>query len=201
MTASEQSLQYDGGNVHTLPPQVNDQQEAAKAEPKERVYYADWVRGMAITLVIFVHCLVNSADAANVQFDEQPTVKQKEDGIIKCLVQIGIPMFFYISGIGATFFDTEKNNYAIFIGGKVLRIIIPFIVGIFVFLIPRLYFGQTYEDFTRVDGEVQPNYWEYMKAILPTVYLKLSWLWYLPALFIDFLICYPLLRWSIRRSK
>ena len=40
-----------------------------------------------------------------------------------------------------------------------------------------------------------------MKAILPTVYLKLSWLWYLPALFIDFLICYPLLRWSIRRSK
>lgn len=40
-----------------------------------------------------------------------------------------------------------------------------------------------------------------MKATLPTVYLKLSWLWYLPALFIDFLICYPLLRWTIRRSK
>jgi len=26
-------------------------------------------------------------------------------------------------------------------------------------------------------------------------------LWYLPALFIDFMICYPLLRWSVRRSK
>ena len=40
-----------------------------------------------------------------------------------------------------------------------------------------------------------------MKAALPTIYLKLSWLWYLPALFIDFIICYPLLRWTVRRSK
>lgn len=40
-----------------------------------------------------------------------------------------------------------------------------------------------------------------MKKTLPGIHLKLSWLWYLPALFIDFMICYPLLRWSIRRSK
>jgi hypothetical protein len=40
-----------------------------------------------------------------------------------------------------------------------------------------------------------------MKASLPTIYNKLSWLWYLPALFMDFMICYPLLRWSIRRSR
>jgi hypothetical protein len=110
-------------------------------------------------------------------------------------------MFFYISGIGASFYDTEKNHYGVFIGGKVLRILVPFVIAIFVFLIPRLYFGQQYEDYTRVDGEIQSNYWEYMKGTLPTIYLKLSWLWYLPALFIDFVICYPLLRWSVRRSK
>jgi hypothetical protein len=40
-----------------------------------------------------------------------------------------------------------------------------------------------------------------MKGTLPTIYLKLSWLWYLPALFIDLIICYPLLRWTIRRSR
>lgn len=110
-------------------------------------------------------------------------------------------MFFYISGIGASFYDTEKNNYFVFIGGKILRILVPFVIAIFVFLIPRLYFGQQYEDYTRVDGEIQNNYWEFMKGTLPTIYLKLSWLWYLPALFIDFVICYPLLRWSVRRSK
>ena len=51
-------------------------------------------------------------------------------------------MFFYISGIGSTFFNTEKNHYGIFVGGKVLRLLVPFVIGIFVFLIPRLYFGQ-----------------------------------------------------------
>jgi len=51
-------------------------------------------------------------------------------------------MFFYISGIGATFFYTEKNHFGIFVGGKILRLLVPFVVAIFVFLIPRLYFGQ-----------------------------------------------------------
>ena len=40
-----------------------------------------------------------------------------------------------------------------------------------------------------------------MKKILPTIPTKLSWLWYLPALFIDVMLTYPLLRWSIRRSR
>jgi len=152
--------------------------------------------------VIFIHCLVNAADAADINYDKNMVVKQKEDGIIKSLVQIGIPMFFYISGIASTFFDTEDKHYGIFVGSKALRILVPFIIAIFIFLIPRLYFGQTYEDYTRVDGqEITTNYWDFMKGTLPTIYLKLSWLWYLPALFIDLIICYPLLRWTIRRSR
>ena len=112
-------------------------------------------------------------------------------------------MFFYISGIGSTFFRTEDKNFAIFVGEKVLRLLVPFIIGIFVFLIPRLYFGQTYEDWTRpnADGTMDSNYWSFMEKTLPTIHLNLSWLWYLPALFIDFILTYPLLRWSIRRSK
>lgn len=110
-------------------------------------------------------------------------------------------MFFYLSGLGATFFRTEDKNFGIFVGEKFVRLLVPFIIGIFVFLIPRLYFGQTYEDFTRPDDEIENNYWDFTRKTLPTIHLKLSWLWYLPALFIDFMICYPLLRWSIRRSK
>ena len=52
-----------------------------------------------------------------------------------------IPMFFYISGIGSTFFNTERKNYFIFIGEKMLRLLLPFVIGIFVFLMPRLYLG------------------------------------------------------------
>jgi hypothetical protein len=40
-----------------------------------------------------------------------------------------------------------------------------------------------------------------MQKTLPTIHIKLSWLWYLPALFIDCVLTYPLLRWTVRRSK
>jgi len=93
-------------------------------------------------LVIFVHCLVNSADASGFDPDADPGTQQKKDGIIKCLVQIGIPMFFYISGMGATFFNTEGKGFGIFVYGKTTRLLIPFVLAIFIFLIPRLYFGQ-----------------------------------------------------------
>lgn len=156
---------------------------------------------MSIFLVIFVHCLVNSFDASGLDPEDVPTIQQKKDGIIKSLVQIGIPMFFYISGIGATFFKTEDKNFGIFVGDKMLRLLVPFVVAIFVFLIPRLYFGQQYEDFTRPDDVIENDYWAFMQKTLPTVHLKLSWLWYLPALFIDCMLTYPLLRWTIRRSK
>jgi len=66
-------------------------------------------------------------------------------------------MFFYISGIGSTFFNTEKKNYFIFIGEKILRLLLPFIIGIFVFLMPRLYLGQPYEKFCRPDEEEMEN--------------------------------------------
>ena len=168
---------------------------------KYRVYYADWIRAMAIFLVIFVHCLVNSFDASGIDAEDVPLIQQKKDGIIKSLVQIGIPMFFYVSGIGATFFRTEDKNYGIFVGDKVLRLLVPFVVAIFVFLIPRLYFGQQYEDFTRPNDQIENNYMDFMQKTLPTIHLKLSWLWYLPALFIDCILTYPLLRWTIRRSK
>jgi hypothetical protein len=66
---------------------------------------------------------------------------------------------------------------------------------------PRLYFGQTYEDFTRPDDVIENDYGTFILKTLPTVYMKLSWLWYLPALFIDFLLTYPLLRFTIRRAR
>lgn len=111
-------------------------------------------------------------------------------------------MFFYISGMGATFFNTEGKGFFLFTWGKILRLLIPFVIAIFVFLIPRLYFGQPYEDWCRPDGEhIESDYWTFNKLILPSIFSKLSWLWYLPALFMDCMLTYPLLAWSIRRSQ
>ena len=81
-------------------------------------------------------------------------------------------MFFYISGMGTTFFNTEKKGFFIFCKSKVLRILVPFVISVFVFLIPRLYFGQDYENWTRPKGKTGPiekNFFVYAKFILPNI--------------------------------
>lgn len=67
---------YDGGageNIHTLQ-RAPEEEEQPKEVKKERVYYADWIRAMAIFLVIFVHCLVNSFDASDLDAEDVPTI-------------------------------------------------------------------------------------------------------------------------------
>ena len=70
-------------------------------------------------------------------------------------------MFFYISGMASTFFNSEGKGFGMFVGDKVLRLLVPFVLAIFIFLIPRLYFGQEYEDFTRPDGVTEPDYFKF----------------------------------------
>lgn len=82
-----------------------------------------------------------------------------------------------------------------------MRLGLPFVAALFLFLVPRLYFGQQYEDWCRPDGVQEDDYWEFQRKTLPTILSKLSWLWYLPALFIDTILTYPLLAWTIRRSR
>ena len=45
------------------------------------------------------------------------------------------------------------------------------------------------------------NFFIYWWKILPTVWEKLSWLWFLLALYINSLINYPLICWSSRRHQ
>ena len=58
-------------------------------------------------------------------------------------------MFFYVSGMVATYFDTEKKNFNTFAKNKAFKLLVPFLAAIFIYLFPRLYLGQSFEDFTR----------------------------------------------------
>ena len=43
------------------------------------------------------------------------------------------------------------------------------------------------------------DFFKYYIGMLPQFAFKLNWLWFLPALFIDSVISYPLLKWTQRR--
>lgn len=119
------------------------------------------------------------------------------------LLQIGIPMFFYISGFSITFFNTEKKTFKQYFCDKFQRLIIPLVVGVLFILVPRLYLIQDFDDFSWInqDGPEYNFLIFYAKIIAGKFILKISWLWFLLALFCDSIIAYPLLCWTQRRSK
>lgn len=157
------------------------------------MYYADWMRVISVHSVIFVHCLLNAADTTEMY--EKDGLEKKE-GICKTMAQIGMPMFFYISGMSSTFFNAEKHGYLSFVKGKINRLVFPLVLAILTLLVPRLYFSQEFEPWTRVDDKIENNFVVYLVKVVPSLPSKLSWLWFLVVLFIVMLLNYPLMAWS-----
>lgn len=117
------------------------------------MYYADWLRAISIHFVIMVHCdqlCMEATDILNPKvFARQPyneEIIEKSRGFIKSLVQCGIPIFFYISGMATTYYNTLKpnKNYGVFLKGKVMRLLVPFIIAVYTVLVLRLYLTQKY---------------------------------------------------------
>lgn len=75
----------------------------------------------------------------------------------RTLMQFGIPIFFYISGQASSFYNTEKHGFAKFFRSKVLRLFLPFFVGLFIFVTPTHYLLQDIDtDSELPDGQVEP---------------------------------------------
>lgn len=80
--------------------------------------------------------------------------------------------------------------------------LLPLFFAIPVLLVPRLYFGQTYETFALIDGKVEWDFRKYMEGIFHEgIAARLSWLWFLPVLFLCKIINYPFVAWSQRRAE
>jgi peptidoglycan/LPS O-acetylase OafA/YrhL len=119
------------------------------------------------------------------------------------LVQFGIPIFFFISGNVATLFDAERpNGFRRYLWSKFMRLFVPLIVSIFLFLIPRHYIGQSWDPIGLVNGQENWDFATYVPSLLADDFLtKLGPLWFLPAIFIIVIINYPMIRYSKRRAE
>jgi hypothetical protein len=140
-------------------------------------------------------CISCQASKDNYQYQDE--LIEKAQGYQKILLQLGIPFFFYISGVGVQFYNTQKKGFLIFAKNKLSRLLLPLLYAIPFFLIPRLYLAQDFQAFTRPDGSnIESNIFTFFKKSFATLITKLSWLWFLPALFLSMIFNYPLLAWS-----
>jgi len=115
-------------------------QPSKAKKSKERIFWVDWVRAIGIHSVTIVHC-INYTDIALVgdqKEDNNNTVfEQQRQACYRFFVQFGMPLFFYISGMSAGFFNFDKpHSFWRFFVSKVKRLVFPLIFGIFFLLMP-----------------------------------------------------------------
>ena len=86
------------------------------------------------------------------------------DSFFRYLVQIGIPVFFLLSGMGSVYYETERKGFGQFAKDKTKRLIYPFLFAVGVFLLPRLYVSQGWETIGRLDKGKRIE-WNFVKYV------------------------------------
>jgi hypothetical protein len=77
---------------------------------------------------------------------------------------------------------------------------IPFLISLVTLMPVRWYLTQFISHFQGfIDGEPEWNFFVYLVKTVPLVVERMSWLWFLLALFIVNILNYPLLKWTQRR--
>lgn len=71
-------------------------------------------------------------------------------------------MFFMISGMASSFFKTQKRGFLVYLKAKFMRLIVPLLISVPAFLVPRLYFSQSYETIGVIGGDVDWNFFTYV---------------------------------------
>lgn len=110
-------------------------------DKSNRLYYVDWCKTIGIHVVLIEHA-INTASKAVDEEGSDPYFMEKKLSFTRFLNQIGIPIFIFMSGMSAAFFNVEKpgvlKRYSL---NKLNRLFVPLVVMIFMYHIPRHYFG------------------------------------------------------------
>jgi glucan biosynthesis protein C len=172
----------------------------AKMETQSiRRYDLDWLRVLAILAVFVYHSgMFFSLDDWHVK---NPTTYSSVEIWVSFLRDWMMPLIFLISG-ASLFFALGKGGAGRFVKGKVLRLLVPLVVGIFTHAILAVYLERlTHGEFEGSFFEFVPHYFE---GLYPYNGGNFAWmgihLWYLEMLFVFSLIFLPLFLWFKSRS-
>lgn len=171
--------------------QCNGKESVMDTKHIQRRYDLDWLRVLAFSGVFFYHCsrFFNSSGWH---------IKNAEtSGIIDIFTGIfdlfGMPLIFAISG-ASIYFALHSGEAGRFLRQRVMRLLIPLVVGILVLAPPQVYLDRlTHGVFNGSFIEFIPHYFQPSNFAWNGVHL-----WYLEYLFIFTLALLPLFLWLKR---
>lgn len=163
-----------------------------------RKYYLDWLRVIMISSVFIFHSLrfFNLGD-----WHVKNMITHWSAEVVDKLLALWImPLGFVISG-AAVYFALGKGGTGKYIKDKVLRLLVPLLVGIFTHSVLQVYLER------RSHGQFGGSFWEFIPHYFEGMYGfggNFAWmglhLWYLEMLLVFCIVFLPLLLWLKRGS-
>ena len=154
----------------------------------QRRYDLDWLRVLAFTGVFFYHCsrFFNSDNWNIKNAETSPLI----DILTNIFELWGMPLIFAISG-ASIFFALRPGGATRFLRNRVLRLLVPLVLGILVLAPPQVYLDRL------THGKFSGSFLEFIPQFFQTA--NFAWtgihLWYLEYLFLFTLILIPLFTW------
>ena len=168
---------------------------------QDRQYYIDWLRAMAMFLLVFFH-------SARL-FNETPwhlknAVESEGIEIFTRVLDIWqMPIFFLLAGTAAWFSLGRRSAWQ-FTRERLSRILVPLIFGILVIVPPQVYLERIFDgDFVGSFFAWYPHTFQgtYSNESAASGNLSCHHLWFLTYLFVFSLVLLPLFRYLRREDK
>jgi peptidoglycan/LPS O-acetylase OafA/YrhL len=172
-------------------------------KPSTRVVYVDWLRVLGVLAVLVYHSsrFFNPED----WHVKNPITYEWLNIWNEFALLWLMPLLFAISGL-SLFFAVGKSGPAKFVKDKVLRLLVPLLVGMFTHCALQVYLERlTHGQFSGTFFQFLPYYFQgYYNGSDPATgnFARTGMhLWYLAWLFVFTLVLYPLMLWLQRGGK
>jgi len=154
---------------------------------KQRLYYVDWLRVLAMIGIFFFHN-ARFYDTFTDWHVRNTTTNLGASALIAFMSQWIMPLFFLIAGVG-TYYALKSRRPGQYIQERTLRLLVPLIFGMLIIVFPQAYYQALYQGFDLAGYNFFQIYGLYLQT-LP----ELEWfhLWFLVDLFIFSIITLPL---------
>lgn len=159
---------------------------------KERIWFIDWLRILAVFLLIPFHTAIAYVYGPSC-YVKGPMTSMSMKLISSFIGMWFMPLLFLISGI-STFYSLKKRNVTAFIGERLLKLMLPLGVGSITVIPVLTYYWALQQGFGSSFFRFYPKFF--------SSYFNWGHFWFLPYLFVYALVTLPLfIYWKNKPSR
>jgi peptidoglycan/LPS O-acetylase OafA/YrhL len=107
--------------------------------PQGRIHYVDWLRVLAVLLLFPFHTL-RVFNAGEAFYIKAPTLSLGVNYLLAFIDRWHMPLLFLLAG-ASTLFAMRKRTTRQYVGERVMRLAVPFVLGVLLVMPPQTYVG------------------------------------------------------------